>query len=230
MKTVNLKQKLDELYKEGKEIKVKWEGGNDSGGYTVYLDGEELAWGDPFGEAVSDAVSDTMDYGSWAGDWWADGEACYSPEEEAFVGSGKEVTNDTEVLDDSITIRVPKILNFESINIDTTGDFIGSDGGVSASVRFVINNGPVFEEHTKLETQLSDYISEQILDLTDAMSLGEDKEIQSCYNDWVINREDMREEEDHLVFEINDISVGYGDVKWSDHYITISEDVEYTID
>ena len=171
-----------------------------------------------------------MDYGSWAGDWWADGEACYSPEEEAFVGTGKEVTNDTEVLDDSITIRVPKILNFDRINIDTTGDFIGSDGGVDASVRFVINNGPVFEEHTKLETQLSDYISEQILDLTDAMQLGEDKEIQSCYNDWVINREDMREEEDHLVFEINNISVGYGDVKWSDHYITISEDVEYTID
>jgi hypothetical protein len=37
-KELTLRQRLDALAAEGKEIKITWEGGNDSGGYNLFVD------------------------------------------------------------------------------------------------------------------------------------------------------------------------------------------------
>ena len=222
-KELSLRQQLDALAAQGKEIKVTWEGGNDSGGYSLFLDGDDVNYGDVAYDEIVDFISDTIDYGSWAGDYSADGSVIYDSDEGAFVGEGREVESDSCCLDDiSIEIRVPKILNFDSIQISTEGTFCW--GELDATFRFVINNGPVFEEHSDIENSMRDYIRESITDILETQKDIKNEDIAWVSNEWSMNRESFKEEGDDLVSIIDSIDFSYNFEKCQSYHIPINDE------
>jgi len=196
----NLKEELDALVKEGKEIKVTWDGGNDSGTITVYVDGRGLDFGDDLESDISDLIDGALDYGSWAGDFSARGEVFYDSEKSAFVGEGEEITSEYESEDCNIEVEVPKAFNFDSISIEISGDWEYDPVGVFC--RFNISNGPVFEEHMGLQNKIQETLEKDITDVISKLNCT----VGSVYNDWVINRDDMDEVGENLVFVIESIS------------------------
>jgi hypothetical protein len=195
----DLKERLDELVKEGNEIRVTWDGGNDSGTITVYVGDKELDYGDSLESEISGVIDDALDYGSWAGDFSAHGEVLYDSEQGAFVGEGEEITSDYTSTDCEIEVKVPKALNFDSITIESTSDY------TSITCRFNISNGPVFEEHIDLQREIEESIEHAVTSEISKLNCT----VGSVYNDWVINRDEMKEVGDDLVYVID--SLGYED-------------------
>jgi hypothetical protein len=208
---------------EGKKIKVTWEGGNDSGGYSLFVDEVEVNYGDAFFDEVVDFISDTIDYGSWAGDYSADGVVYYKADEGAFIGEGKETESDSGCLEDiSIEIRLPKALNFDSFEIITQGTHCWEE--LSTDCKFIISNGPVFPEHVQIENDMNNYVMESITHILETDEACKDEEIGWVSNDWFISREEFEEDGDELVYVIDNIYFNYNNTKYQSHHITINEE------
>jgi hypothetical protein len=222
-KELTLQQRLDAIAAEGKEIKVTWEGGNDSGGYNLFVDEVEVNYKDAFFDEVVDFISDTIDYGSWAGDYSADGSVCYNADQGAFIGEGKDTTSESACLDGiSIEIRVPKYLNFDSVDMETEGTFCWDD--IVCSFRFGINNGPVFEEHSDIEKSMESYLLESVTHILQTDEACKGEEIGWVPNTWSIPREEFKEEEDSLVFIIDSIDYNFNNTIFQSYHIPINEE------
>jgi hypothetical protein len=223
-KELTLRQRLDAIAAEGKEIKVTWEGGNDSGGYNLFIDGVEVYYGDAvYDEIVEDIISDAIDYGSWAGDYSADGSVYYNADQGAFIGEGKDTTSECACLDGiSIEIRVPKYLNFDSVDMETEGTFCW--GELNCTFRFGINNGPVFEEHSGIEKSMESYVLESINHILQTDEACKGQEIGWVSNTWSIPREEFEEEEDSLVFIIDSIDYNFYNTIFQSYRIPINEE------
>jgi hypothetical protein len=208
---------------EGKEIKVTWEGGNDSGGYNLFVDEVEVNYGDAFYDEVIDFVSDTIDYGSWAGDYSADGVVYYNADEGAFIGEGKETESDSATLEGiSIEIRIPKALNFDAFEIITEGTHCSEE--LSIDCKFIISNGPVFPEHGEVEDNMNYYVMESVTHILETDGACKDEEIGWVGNDWYISREEFKEDGDELVYVIDNIHFNYNNTKYQSHHISINEE------
>ena len=93
MKSNLLKQKAEELldkFSKNHKICVAWDGGNDSGMVNLLIDNVDARKCDGFDKIVADYIedyfNDQLGYGSWAGDFNAQGEAHYDPETKSFKG------------------------------------------------------------------------------------------------------------------------------------------------
>lgn len=222
-KELSLRQQLDALAAEGKEIKITWEGGNDSGGYNLFIDGVEVNYGDAaYGEIVN-PISDSIDYGSWAGDFSADGSVVYDSDEGAFVGEGRDTESQSCELDDiDIEIRVPKALNFDSIEIVSEGTYFLKE--LTVRCGFVMSNGPVFPEHIETQDVMETHVKDSIDDILTTHKDCKDEEIGWVYNEWTIRRESLGEDEDYLVGNINIIDFSINNTIIKSYYIPINED------
>jgi hypothetical protein len=165
---MDIKQKakdyLDKLLSEGaKEIRITWDGGNDEGIYNLYVDDKEIYLNWEIRNGAYDLVEyigDEIGYGSFAGDYHANGEVIYNVEEGAFMGQ-----DDCEALEDFIyefdkplVFTILKDLWFDNVVVDLSGyqdDF-------DLSVRLSIANGPVFQEHLDFESNAVEVITKAI--------------------------------------------------------------------
>jgi hypothetical protein len=222
-KQLSLRQRLDAIAAEGKEIKVTWEGGNDSGGYNLFIDGVEVYYGDAvYDEIVEDIISDAIDYGSWAGDYSADGSVHYDADQGAFIGEGKETESESATLEDiSIEIRIPKALNFDAFEIVTQGTFCWEE--LSIDCKFIISNGPVFPEHGEVEDTMNTYVRESVTHILETDEASKDEEIGWVGNDWYILRGEFKEDGDELVHIIDSIFYNYNNTKYQSYHIPINE-------
>ena len=222
-KNLTLRQKLDALAAEGKEIKVTWEGGNDSGGYSLFIGGNEVNYGDVAYDEIVDPISDTIDYGSWSGDYFADGSVVYDSDEGAFIGEGKDTESEGDCLSGiSIEIRVPKALNFDSVEITTEGTYCW--GELTATCRFAISNGPVFSEHTVVEDAMETHVRESVEHILATDEACKDEEVGWVYNEWSITRELFKEDGEDLVSTIEDIDFTFNITKHQSYHIEIKEE------
>ena len=222
-KQLSLRQRLDAIASEGKEIKVTWEGGNDSGGYNLFIDGVEVYYGDAvYDEIVEDIISDAVDYGSWAGDYSADGSVHYDADQGAFIGEGKETESESATLEDiSIEIRIPKALNFDAFEIITQGTHCWEE--LSIDCKFVISNGPVFPEHGEVEDNMNYYVMESVTHILETDEACKDEEIGWVSNDWYISIGEFKEDGDELVHVIDNIDYSYNNTKYQSYHIPINE-------
>lgn len=162
---------LKELLARGaKEIKITWEGGNDEGSFNLYVDDEHINvdWNKKDGAyQLVDFIAEEIDYGSFAGDFFVNGEVVYDVEQRAFVG-----TDDCETVVDSVykfkeplVLPILKDLWFDSVSVELSG----YEEEVDASVRLSVVNGPVVEEHVNFETNavkvLENKVSQVFLDV-----------------------------------------------------------------
>lgn len=195
---------------EGKEITLCWEGGGDSGWVYFEVDGEQ-AEGEEI-EALVDMMYNELDYGSWAGEFSANGRANYDPATKCFEGVDyySEDDYDTMTLTEPIQIFIPKSLAFDSFEYQISGEF---ENGVSFDISFNIINGFISPELRQLEQESSEYLKTKVLEAFDKIDV-------SYYNEHkLVERHEMNIVNDSLVLSISEI--GYSFYNETQHGISI---------
>lgn len=77
-------------YMNEHEFSGNWDGGGDSGSYNVFIDGIELEYTDCYLSAIYKICDIVLQYGSWAGEFSANGEIRYDKETKIFSFEGIE--------------------------------------------------------------------------------------------------------------------------------------------
>lgn len=158
-KKLSVAEWCDEQVKAGKEIMLKWEGGGDSGWVYFEINGEKVE--NEYTETLVDYCYDTLSYGSWAGEFDANGEATYDPKEKAFVGIDYYSESDVVEKDPGIVLSIPKELWFDGISVDVE-DVEYEVGEHNVDVKLIVQNGMVVEDHKAIAEQLKKQIVEEI--------------------------------------------------------------------
>jgi hypothetical protein len=193
-----LKEKTD----EGGEIKMKWEGGGDSGWCYFEIDGETID--NQYADCLLKRIDDTLNYGSWAGEFNASGEAVYNPEKNTFEGTDFYGEDTGEVLDVDFTVRVPKKLWFDTLHVECESNY---DDDSQMSVRLLVKNGFLTDQHTEFCSNLENNLGVEFNDLFSNYESSEGYEFRSCTDSWILERADAVESGDDLVFYIKQVEI-----------------------
>jgi hypothetical protein len=196
---------LDQLVLEGKEVKLGWEGGGDSGWCWFEVDGEKIGehGEDKKIDALVDYMNDYLDYGSWAGEYSANGEAVYDIESKSFTGTDHYGEDDTEDYDCDIKIRIPKSLWFDQFEIAIEG----SDCTVNSTFHMI--NGFTTPEHTKFALEFDDLFQNQLNEVATKFDNDPDQnEFAAIWHNFDLMRSDFENDGDDLLYQINSIPIG----------------------
>jgi hypothetical protein len=220
--TSDLIEWCDEQIAKGHTLSMGWEGGGDSGWVFFKIDDEQVATESSEMELLIDMMYDQLDYGSWAGEFSAQGEAFYDPKQKAFVGTDYYGEDGTVHQECCINIVVPKSLWFDAVEYNMEGEDPHID------FAFVLRNGFLTEAHEKASKQvvedLDDAVEQEIRKYT---SQDFHEEYRSIWQSDRIQRSDFREVGDNLVFTIEEIGIGVSQVEDKDVFLElITEDDE----
>ena len=217
-----LKQWLDDLEAQCKEVKVRWEGGNDDGSFWASIDDVDIdTEGNSIGGRLVDIVADHIGYGSFAGDFSTNGELIYENGHMTGTDFYSTTESNSEQLEEDkfIKIEIPEYLWFDTLTINTEGNV--EDGGLSISVSFNITNGPVVDEHNTLEDEISDMIDQQILERLQNLD-----KVNYVYNDWRFRFDEAEIIDGKRVFFIEEVDYSYEDSDDKEICIEITDDAE----
>lgn len=221
--TKSLVQWCDEQVAAGKEIGIGWEGGGDSGWVYFMIDGRQVDGSQTTDEMdqLVDMMDDQLEYGSWAGEFSASGEAIYSPKEKAFIGIDNYGEDDTEYWECDIPLRIPKHLWFDSIEYNL------EDDEVNAQFAFIVRNGFLTEEHQKFVTEMESYLEEKVNAEVSRFIAKSDAEFRSIWQNDRIDRDQFTEEGDYLVYTIAELSMGTTTSDEKDIYLQLEIDDDH---
>jgi hypothetical protein len=196
----------DQQVKEGKELKIHWEGGGDSGWLYFTIDGETISDKSDCPREVEELIElmdDSLDYGSWAGEFSASGEAIYDEKTKSFEGTDYYGEDDTHYQECDIEIKVPKHLWFDAIEYNI------EDESINVDVAFIIRNGFLTEEHDKIADEIKEIINIGANEtINDYLQLENALEFRSIWQNDRIDRSSFKEEGDNLVYSIQEIHIG----------------------
>lgn len=163
IKNGGLKEWADRLTAEGKELKMTWDGGGDSGWVDFVIDdaAAETDEDKEYAELLRDMCYEELDYGSWAGEFSASGECVYNPTEGAFVGTDHYSEDDTTNVQCELTIEIPADVWFDSVEI------MIQDEEVEVSVDLVVRNGFKTQSHDDVQKTLEASIKAQVHEIID---------------------------------------------------------------
>lgn len=197
---------------EGSEVVLKWDGGGDSGWVHLEVDGEDS--NDDEAEWLIDQMYDTLDYGSWAGEYSASGEAPFDPDTKMFQGTDYYTETDSTNVECKIEIRIPKHIHFDDLEIHT------QDEECNVDVTFGIRNGFDHPDAEALIEQLQERLSSEIYEAARA-DVDDEDEIDSFWETYSLFREsDFTEDGDDLVHVMNHIT--YSKRHTSENYVEIN--------
>lgn len=151
----------DKQVEEGKQITLKWEGGGDSGWVYFEVDGEQED-----GEEIEALVSmmyNQLDYGSWAGEYSANGEANYNKDTKCFDGIDyySEDRWDALNFENAFSFPIPAAYGFDSIEYYIDGN-LQDEEHVNVEISFNITNGFITPELREIETEITQNIEEAV--------------------------------------------------------------------
>lgn len=158
-KKLSVAEWCDQQVKDGKELMLKWEGGGDSGWVYFEIDGEQVE--NEYTESLVSYCYDVLDYGSWAGEFDANGEAVYDPDQKAFVGTDYYSETDVDERDPGIVLSIPKDLWFDGLSVEVEEvEYEVADYNVD--VKLLVQNGIVIDKHSEVAEELKKQIVEQL--------------------------------------------------------------------
>lgn len=203
---------------EGKQLAIHWEGGGDSGWCYFQINGHEK--NNEYTEYLTDMMYSELDYGSWAGEFSANGEAIFSVEESAFVGVDYYSEDDTVSEECKIELRIPKDLWFDSVSYQIEAD---TDEHSRVEVTYNIKNGFHSAEHHASVEALEKYLEAEANDVIDNFCNG-DNEYRGMWDNNTIERSEFKEEGDVLVYTITNLDIRTAESTERDIYLEISEE------
>lgn len=214
-KEITIKEILDWCLKkteEGSTVVLMWDGGGDSGWVHLEVDGEDSS--DAEAEALVDMMYDKLDYGSWAGEFSASGEAPFDPDTKMFQGTDYYTETDSTNASCKIEIRIPKHIHFDDLEIYT------QDEECNVNVNFGLRNGFDHPDTKALAEKLEEELSSQILEAAKADVEDED-DIDGFWETYSLFREsDFTEDGDDLVHTMDHIT--YSKRHTSENYVEIN--------
>jgi hypothetical protein len=188
------KKYLTKIVSEGaKEIKITWDGGNDEGSFYLYVDGEDINidWDKKDGTYdLVDYIGDEIGYGSFAGDFYTNGEIIYDHDKKAFLGydSCEESNDHTYKFRKPLKLTIPKDLWFDTVEIDASG----YSDEMDINVKLSVTNGPVIQDHIDFESNSTKAIEKVCNQLFD--DIDEVRDV--WHNSSIINREELEVDEE----------------------------------
>ena len=202
MEKKSIVQWCKNLHEAGNELTMKWEGGGDSGWVYFEIDGESTD--NEYTRALIDQMDNTLNYGSWAGEFNASGTATYDAEKNAFEGTDFYGEDENEVLDVDFTFRVPKKLWFDTLHVEVEANY---DETPQMSVRTLIKNGFLTNQHTEFCSTLENTLLVDFIDLFSNYESNQGYEFRSCTDSWILERADAVESGDDLLFYIKQVDI-----------------------
>lgn len=207
-----------EQVKDGKDLTIHWEGGGDSGWAYFQIDGEQVE--NEYTSHLVDAMYHELDYGSWAGEFSATGEATFDAYENAFVGVDNYSEDSTEVKECQFKFTVPKKLWFDSISIHIEAEY---DECATVEASFNLKNGFLTSEHNaeidKVSKSLIEQVNEFVIDYQNGNS-----NFRNIWDTQTIELKSAIEKDDYLEFTIPNISVGVMETEEKDIYLIVNEE------
>lgn len=216
---------LNQLSKDGNQLAIKWEGGGDSGWAYFEIDGEQVE--NEYTNSLVDYMYETLDYGSWAGEFTASGEAIYNPKTRAFEGTDYYGEDGNDIIDTDIVVKVPKKLWFDSIHIECE---CYNDETAKMSVRTIVKNGFTTGEHSAFCSNLEQYLQDEFDALFSNFESSDYHEFRGCNDSWIVERSEMKEEGDMLVFTIDKIDVMTTETQDKPVFLELTDDIIEDID
>jgi hypothetical protein len=194
---------FDEQAKEGKDLSICWEGGGDSGWAYFTLDGENIE--NEHTELVVDLMYENLDYGSWAGEFYASGEAAYDPDSKTFEGIDSCCSDEgtsNMISDNPIVFEIPKHFAFDLLAIMT------EDENCCTTAAFAGMNRFQRPDESEFLDKLSEDIRNAILDRVEKYKQSpgaSGNEISSFWNEYTLRRSEMTDNGDIYIACIDEI-------------------------
>ena len=214
----------DKQVAEGKEIVLKWDGGNDSGWLTVEVDGTDMSYREGCEEVnwLIDYLNDVLDYGSWAGDFSANGEAPYDPKTKSFEGIDSFGTEEGSnvVLQTPITFEIPDYFAFDMIEVHTEGETFHVDIALNGRNRL---EDPEEDEYFKA---VSEKLKEDMNKAFDNNADASQLEIASTWNDYNFDKAEMEHIDGKYICKIDKIYFNYYESEDRNIYISLKDMLE----
>lgn len=210
----------DKMSAEGKNPSLKWEGGGDSG--WVHMEDEDgHAIDYPEAEWLINEMYDTLDYGSWAGEFSANGEATYNAETKMFEGTDYYSEQDRESCSSDVVVAIPANIPFDSLSIETS-----EYDSMDVTVSFRVNNLFTHPDIHGLEIKLQQELKHQIQGTIDKYINEENLEFSSYYNTYEIPASDFKKVGDELLYTIPELEFEVHETQEKDIVIDLKELLE----
>jgi len=207
-----------EQVKQGKQLTMHWEGGGDSGWVYFQIDGEQVE--NEYTSYLVDMMYSELDYGSWAGEFSATGEATFNLEENAFVGIDYYSEDETISFACDMEVRIPKNLWFDSVTIQIEAD---SDESSHVDVSFNIKNGFLTDEHGIYASKVEDILSEKVNEVVDEF-VNAGNEYRGVWDNMTIEKSEWEENDQHLVYNIKELDIRTATTQDKSIYLEITEE------
>lgn len=190
----------DQQVKDGKELALCWDGGGDSG--WVYFEVDEEQTENEYTNKLVDMMYDQLDYGSWAGEFSAQGKAIYNAETKCFEGIDYYSEDYTEEYPCSIRLEVPADVWFDTLSY-------GIEDEAVVEVRLDVRNGFTTDRHEEVAKAIQESFDDQLDAVIEKFNNDPDtNEFRSIWEDRSVNRSEFVQEGDKLVHIIESIGIG----------------------
>lgn len=205
----------DDLTKDGKELTITWDGGNDEGCFYIQLDGAVFINENYDLDPIEEYVSNHLGYGSFAGDFSTNGELKYNRETKCFEGTDNYSTSETDDYTCRIKVSVPLDIWFDQLHINIEME---NDDKPEVVSTFIIANGPRIDRHTEIEKKIDTHLKRQVIRMSNNML-----DFISLFEDVRISKQEFQERENKLVFFIKKLTYSYDFTKDKDIQIYLPE-------
>ena len=196
----------DNMTKEGKEVTMTWDGGNDSGWVQFLVDGVDVD--NEFTTKLIDLMHNTLDYGSWAGEFQSTGSAKYNSENKCFEGIDIYSTTESAESTVNIFLHISENLWFDSIDIHIEKEH---DDLSNVSIEFRIQNGFLTADHEKEITYLEKYVQDAIEKEVENWVRSSGETFTGIFENQTIDYNQFVKNEDKLEYKITELSFNYED-------------------
>ena len=204
---------------DGHELSMHWEGGGDSGWVHFQIDGIEVE--NRYTAYLIDSMYDELNYGSWAGEFNASGEAVYNKENQSFEGVDYYSEDETMHQECNIVIQVPKKLWYDSINIDID---CHSEDATNITCRFNIKNGFLSGKHIMFIEGFEEKMQEEVDAVIDDFINVSGKDYRSIWETINLEPKDGNIKDDCIEYIIGSLSIGTTSSEPKDIYLEITEE------
>ena len=204
---------------EGNELKICWSGGNDSGWTHFQIDGEDVD--NEYTEYLVDRMYEVLDYGSWAGEFEATGEAVYNKENQSFEGIDYYSEDETMTHGCNIVIQVPKDLWYDNLSISIEGD----DGErTRIGARFGVKNGFLSVDHIIFIQDIEDKMEQEVDAVINDFINNSTTDYRSIWETINLEPKNGVVKGDFLEYTINSLNIGTISTDEKDVYLEITAD------
>jgi hypothetical protein len=212
---------LDEQANNGNKLCIVWEGGGDSGWCYFEIDGTTVE--NEYTEALIGYMYDHLNYGSWAGEFNANGRAIYNPETKSFEGTDYYEEDGHDNMESEIKISIPKNLWFDTFHIEIECYY---DETLSVATSFLVKNGFLTQQHEHFCRNLDEVLRNDFEALfNDYEDRNGVDEFRGCNDSWIINRSEFTEENDNLVFTIKNVQIQVAETSDRDIVLEITDEM-----